>query len=106
MSNVADMIDEIPYSAMSHLQRLPAASPSVLAASLDDEAVVLDLESKRYFQLNATGATIWQGIVDGDSSDAVIARLVASFDIAQEDAAAALASFVAELRTRGLVCDA
>ncbi len=85
---------------------LPIASPSVLAALLDDEAVVLDLESKRYFQLNATGAVIWQGITDGVSSDAVVARLVESFDIAQGEAAAAVTSFVAELRTRGLVCDA
>jgi hypothetical protein len=91
---------------MSDLQLLPIVSPSVLAASLDDEAVVLDLQSKRYFQLNATGATIWQGIADGDSNDAVVARLVDAFDIAQGEAAAAVASFLVELRARRLVCDA
>lgn len=88
------------------IQPLPAAFPSVLAASLDDEAVVLDLASKRYFQLNTTGAAIWQGIADGESTDALVARLVNSFDIARDDAAEAVASFVTELRARGLVCDA
>jgi hypothetical protein len=85
---------------------LPSASPSVLVASLDDETVVLDLESKRYFQLNATGAAIWQGVIDGESSDAVVARLVDSFDITRDEATTAVTTFVAELRTRGLVCNA
>ncbi|MEP7344858.1 MAG: PqqD family protein [Gemmatimonadaceae bacterium] len=87
-------------------QPLPAASPSVLAASLDDEAVVLDLASKRYFQLNTTGAAIWQGIADGESTEALVARLVDSFDVAPGDAVAAVTAFVAELRARGLVGDA
>ena len=84
---------------------LPAASPDALVASLEDEAVVLDLVSKRYFQLNVTGSIIWEGIASGDDRDEVVRRLVDAFEITPEGASEAIDTFVAELRSRGLVRD-
>lgn len=85
---------------------LAVPSPDALVATLDAEAVLLDLASKRYFQLNATGTAIWEAVAAGCDRDATIARLVAAFEVTPAAAAAAVDAFVAELRVRGLVADA
>jgi len=82
---------------------LPTTSPDVLAARLTEEAVLLDLASKRYFQLNATGTEIWDGLAAGLDHDALVARLVDTFEVTPSAAAAAVDAFVGELRTRALV---
>ncbi len=83
-----------------------APSPHALAAHLDGGAVLLDLQSRSYFQLNDTGAVIWQSVEARDPRDAAVARLVATFDVSAADAAAGYDALVAELRARALVTPA
>ena len=84
---------------------LPEPSADVLVASLDDEAVLLDLVSKRYFQLNPTAAAIWEDLAAGRGRDAIAARLTETFEVDADEAARAVDAFVAELRRAALVRD-
>ncbi|MCU0626957.1 MAG: PqqD family protein [Gemmatimonadaceae bacterium] len=77
--------------------------PSVLAARLPGEAVLLDLEAKRYFQLNESAAVIWDALAAGDAPDAVAAQLVTTFDVTHAEAARAVAALCETLAAHALV---
>ena len=78
-------------------------SPAVVGEVIDDEAVIIDLQSGRYFNTQASGALIWTGIEQGATIEALTARLVARFDIDPVEAAEQAMAFVAVLEGHGLV---
>lgn len=81
----------------------PVPSQNVLVAHLDGEAVLLDLSSKRYFRLNATGAVIWQEIEAGRGRDEIADTLILRFDVDREVATQAVADLIGDLTEWGLL---
>lgn len=75
----------------------------MLTARLADEAVLLDLATKHYYRLNATGAAIWNGVERGLARDAIVAELCAAFEVGPDEAADETDRFLAEIARRGLV---
>lgn len=69
----------------------------VISANLADESVLLHMDTKDYYQLNATGQHIWKLIEAGKSGDAIVADLVANFDVTDEDAASEYTRLTEEL---------
>ena len=82
-----------------------AASSDVLAAHLPGEAVLLDMETKNYFRLNETAAWIWRELERGQGRSAILASLLARYDVGEADADAELSRILDELAQRGLVKD-
>lgn len=80
-----------------------APAPHALAAHLDGGAVLLDLRTRSYFQLNDTGAVVWASIEAHDGRAAAVARLVAAFDVDVADATAGYDTLVTELHARALI---
>lgn len=78
-------------------------APHVLSAHLDGESVLLDLEAKRYFRLNDSAAVIWRAIEHGEKEDAIVATLLAEFDVPELDARTSVQAMLGELRARKLV---
>lgn len=76
---------------------------NVLTAQLEGEAVLLDLETKRYYRLNATAARIWKGLEQSLEPPQIVDVLVDEFDVDAATARAEVDRELAELRTRGLV---
>lgn len=67
----------------------------VIFADLDvTEAVVLNLENKRYYRLNETGQVVWKALEKGCSTEQIAQELSTTFDIdlatAKQDAFALL----------------
>src|SRR5207302_11355606 len=60
----------------------------VLAAHLEGEAVLLDLQTKRYYRHNATAARIWKGLEQARETTQIVDALVDEFAV---DAATAQA---------------
>ena len=56
-------------------------SPEVMFRHLNDEAVLLDLESGTYFGLNDVGARTWQLIVEHARLSAVLDVLVQEYAV-------------------------
>ena len=81
----------------------PKVAKNVYAAQLAGEAVILHLDTKRYYRLNATGAEVWKGIESGESREALVGRLVREFTVDRETAAAEVDRLVARLREARLV---
>ena len=66
-----------------------APSPDVLSAHLEGEAVLLDMESKRYFRLNETASAIWRALEEGHDRAQIRAMLEQQYEVdgAELDAA-------------------
>ena len=70
-----------------------------------ETAVLLDLRTNAYYELNATALHIWEQVRDGAATDAIAASLVANFDVAPPDARSAVDELLADLLAEGLVED-
>jgi hypothetical protein len=75
----------------------------VMAAHLAGEAVLLDVETKQYYRLNATAAHVWKGLERGMSRDALLQDLMAAFEVEPLLAETELDRLLAELSKRRLV---
>jgi coenzyme PQQ synthesis protein D (PqqD) len=56
--------------------------PHVMVRFLDNEAVLLNLESERYFGLDATGARMWQVATEAPCLAAAYQELLEEYDVA------------------------
>ncbi len=70
-----------------------------------DEVLALDLRSSTYLKLNGTGAVLWAMLAEGSDEGAMVARLTASFPGDRDQMAGDVASFVRQLRERGLLSE-
>lgn len=75
----------------------------VLAAHLEGEAVLLHMDTKDYFRLNATAACVWKGLERGMGRQELVDELCANFEVEPGPAAAELDRLLAELEQRRLV---
>lgn len=78
--------------------------PSLVFTRLDDtEAVLLHLDTNRYYTLNETGTRIWELLQQGRSTQAIVQSLQDDYALTDEEAMPVLVSFMNELRQEGLV---
>jgi hypothetical protein len=70
---------------------------------VEGEVVALDLRTHTYLAVNKTGAAIWPALISGTDRHQLVARLVETFGIAREQAAADLDTFLAELAEQDLL---
>lgn len=75
----------------------------VVSCDLDGDAVLLDLETSRYFKLNRVGAHIWEALGGGASVGDVRRSVMESFDVDPDRCVRDIDNLLAALRTAGLV---
>ncbi len=75
----------------------------VVAATLDDETVLLNVVSGVYFGLDEVGTRIWQLIVEGADDEAIVSQLAEEYDVDQAQLRSDVAAFLKELQENGLV---
>ena len=78
-------------------------NPAVVAAELDGETVLLDVESGVYFGLDEVGSAIWQLLEEGLSADEITVRLIREYEVEAEVLRQDLAAFLALLDRHGLL---
>src|SRR5690625_1340863 len=74
LSGAADTMSATTYSIPD----------TVLAAHLEGEAVLLDMNSKHYFRLNDTGAFIWQELERRQPIDTIVDGLCDTFVVERD----------------------
>lgn len=79
-----------------------------LAASkiYDDEAIVINTATGRYYDLEGSGADIWALLADGISVSEAAAILAGRYDVEHDEAAADISSFIERLVAEKLVLEA
>jgi len=75
----------------------------VLTAQLEGEAVLLDLQTKSYYRLNATAARIWKGVEDRLEPSQIVNVLMDEFAVARTTAQAETERTLRDLQARGLL---
>ena len=67
------------------------------------EGILVDLNTKRYYQLNETALLIWKNLEKGLPPSKIAAQIVASYDITQDEALRNVETVVKELEDYKLV---
>jgi hypothetical protein len=76
----------------------------LLTELADGTGVILHLETKFYYTLNATGVEVWKAIGTGAKTERdVVEKLVEQFDVDVQTASADVASVLSMMRAEGLV---
>lgn len=92
------MTDAIPAS-----NTLIRRADGLMAAALGDELLMMSVAQGRYFNLNGVGARIWELLAEPTSVDAVVATLVAEYEVEPPTARREVEAFLAALRDRDLL---
>lgn len=79
--------------------------PRLIFTRLDDtEAVLLHLDTKRYYTLNETGTRIWELLQQScRTQEEIVRALQGDYALTDEDAMPVLVNFINELKQEGLV---
>jgi coenzyme PQQ synthesis protein D (PqqD) len=78
-------------------------SDDVVARRLDDVVVLINLATNRMFELNATGARVWELISAGATLEEVRDAMLREFDVTEADLRAATDSLTGWLTAEGLL---
>jgi hypothetical protein len=78
-------------------------NPTISAAAMADGAVLIDSATGECFELNRTGARIWESLVRGDELDGVLDAIAAESSIERSIVAADTAILIDALARRGLI---
>jgi hypothetical protein len=78
-------------------------SDNVLFQQIDQEMVLLDLESGEYYGLNEVGARIWTLLLEGKSLAQVLDTMVEEFEVTPEHLRGDIQRFLILMRDRGLI---
>jgi len=76
---------------------------TVFAQEVDDEMVILDMESENYFGLDEVGTSIWQAMQEHGTLQDVFDALLEQYDVEPEVLEKDLSDFVEKLLESGLV---
>lgn len=82
--------------------RTAPAAPDVVARRLGDSAVLIRLTTNRIYELNATGARVWELLQQGLSREEVITRLAREFSVSSQAIAVDVDDLLRTLHTEGL----
>jgi len=81
-----------------------AVVPShVLVRHLDGESVLLNLETEKYFGLDATGTRMWELVTNSETIEAAYNTLAHEFEVEPEVLRTHLAELVGQLVEYGLL---
>ena len=78
-------------------------SQNMIAADVGNEAVILDIQSGYFFQLNRTAARVWALIESPISAGALCAKMAETHSVDPALCRGDVIEFIADMRDRGLV---
>jgi hypothetical protein len=76
--------------------------PNVLAKQVGDEIVLVHLETNRVFELNRTGAFLWDALGSGSTRDELEERLALEFDFVRDELGRELDDLLSQLASERL----
>ena len=80
-------------------------SAEVIAHPMGQEMILLHLETSRFFELNRTGARLWQLLAAGCRRGEIRDRLAAEFDVSGTDLDREIDRLLAQLIAEKLVSE-
>jgi hypothetical protein len=82
----------------------PTTGAHVVATDFDGgEGVLVDLNTKRYYQLNETAMLIWKGLERQKPLPDIVADVTAQYEVTSEQAARSVERLVHDFRSYNLL---
>jgi hypothetical protein len=78
-------------------------SPRVMHETIEDEVIVIDLNTGSYYSLRASGAAIWHAVDRGLPDDEIADAVAERYDGDRTEIAAAVSQLLRELSEEGLI---
>jgi hypothetical protein len=82
------------------------AITEALVATLSDGAVLLNLQTKRYFSLNETGTRIWEMVQQTADEETIVSTLLRDYEVEEPMARAEVRRILDELIEAQLIVPA
>ena len=76
---------------------------NVLIRFLDQESVLLNLNTERYFGLDSVGTRMWQLVISGPTIEAAYFQLIEEYDVDPDTLRSNLAELLEHLVENGLI---
>lgn len=92
--------------SVRHVGDGPRIDPNVVAQRVGEDVVLVQLQTNRIFELNATGGRVWDLLAAGEAPDSIVSMLVDEFEVDAASLRAELQAFLDTLRENGLAVDA
>jgi hypothetical protein len=87
---------------LAHKPRM-VINESVVSAELDDEVVLLNVETGIYFGLDTLGARIWALLAAGVDREGICTALLAEYEVGRAQLEADLGDYLDTLVSKGLI---
>lgn len=75
----------------------------VMISRVEDEIVLLNLESEQYFALDDIGARVWELLSEYGSTDVVVEQITTEYDVEPDVFRVDLTKLLTDLQEAGLV---
>jgi GTP cyclohydrolase I len=85
------------------LETMVARTENLMSTALDDDTVMMNIESGAYYGLDGTGQAIWSMLETPQRVAAVCEALLQEYDVDAETCRRQVHSFVERLHAEGLV---
>lgn len=92
-----------PMQSNMNLSDKVTIPTQVMARTVGDETVILDLASGTYFGLDPVGARIWQLMSEGQPLAAICDTLLDEYEVTRETLEGDILRLTEDLRAKGLV---
>jgi SAM-dependent methyltransferase len=90
-------------SEPARVNNTSGAPAHVIATTVGDETLLLDLAAGIYHVLNDTGARVWQLMTEGKAVQAIVKEIAAEYDVDEQTVATDVASVVLQLKEASLI---
>lgn len=90
---------------MSEETRYRPSGPAIVSETVDDETIIVNLETGSYYDLNHVGACIWGQVEQGHTPGEAATQLVARFGAEADEARRAVDEFISDLVEEGLIAE-
>ena len=67
------------------------------------DGVLVDLNTKKYYQLNETAALVWRGLESGRTNEEIVKEMTVAYDVTPEHAAASLEKLLRGFQSHKLI---
>ena len=80
------------------------AGKHVVATDFDGgEGILVDLDTKKYYQLNETAMIVWKGLEKGKTTGEIVADITSSYEVAIDKARVSVERIVDNFQTYKLL---
>ena len=86
------------------MSRLEIPTNKIVSTLFDDgDGVLVDLDTKRYYQLNESAMVVWSGLEKGHNISEIVGLLTATFSVSPEHASESVERIIRDFQANNLL---